>query len=92
MKILCKVYPSENTCFGCIDEQLRGDRDQMDCKECRAKIPDSEILQFGHSLFFGDWAMVLGSEGNVERVKLSRVKDVRTEHCYIGLDLSRDDI
>lgn len=80
MKIICKVYPSENACCGCVDEQLRGDRVHMDCNECRKKIPEYEVLQFGHSLFFGDWAIVLCSDGTVEKVKMSRVKEVRTEY------------
>ena len=78
MKILCKVYPSENTCCGCVDEQLRGEKPNMNCEECRKRIPDYEVLQFGHSLFVGDWAIVLDSEGRVTRVKMDRVRHVRT--------------
>lgn len=60
----------------------------MDCKECRAEIPESEVLQFGHNLFFGDWAMVLGSDGTVEKVKLSKVKEVRTLHSVYDIEMN----
>lgn len=78
MKILCKVLPEQNTCCCCIADQLDGITEHLDCYDCLDRIPDYEILQFGHSLFIGDWAMVLSSDGKVERVKLDRVKRVRT--------------
>lgn len=81
MKIICKVKPSGNVCCGCIDDQLAGITKPLDCYTCIAKLPDCEVLQFGHSLFTGDWAIVLDSAGNVERVKLDRVKNVRTEYA-----------
>lgn len=78
MKILCKLKPIDNTCFCCVADQLDGITPEKDCHVCLDRTPDYEILQFGHSLFFGDWAMVLDSEGHVEKVKLRRVKRVRT--------------
>lgn len=80
MKILCKVAPENDICCACIDAQLNGSKAKRECSDCLNKIPDYEVLQFGHSLFVGDWAMVLDSEGHVERVKLDRLKMVRTEH------------
>ena len=87
MKILCKLKPSENTCCGCVDDQLRGYKTEADCKECLDRCPDYEILQFGHSLFVGDWAMVLDKDGNIKRVKLERCKRVRTLHTQSGIEL-----
>ena len=79
MKILCKVVPENDICCNCIDDQLNGVKEKLECYDCLDRSPDYEILQFGHSLFIGDWAMVL-LDGKVERVKLDRVKRVRTDH------------
>ena len=91
MKILCKVLPDDNTCCNCIADQWDGYKEHLECSDCLDRIPDSEVLQFGHSLFIGDWAMVLDSDGHVERVKLDRVKRVRTEHIENCIGLNRWD-
>ena len=88
MKILCKVNPDNNTCCGCIDDQWSGVIKKKSCKECLSRIPDYEILQLGHTFFGGDWAMVLNDEGKIERVKLSRVFDVRTEHIENAMSIT----
>jgi hypothetical protein len=52
------------------------------------RSPDYEILQFGHSVFGGDWAIVLDSEGHVQRVKMSRVNRVRTLHSVYDIEMN----
>lgn len=88
MKILCKVLPDHNLCCDCIDGQEDGRSEKLACNDCLDRAPDYEILQFGHSLFGGDWAMVL-LDGEVERVKLDRVKRVRTIHGPAALDANQ---
>lgn len=80
MKILCKVMPSSDICCACIDSQLNGYTETKECYECITQMPDYEILQFGHSLFGRDWAVVLSSGGVLERVALKRIMNVRTIH------------
>ena len=87
MKILCKVLPDDNTCCCCIADQWDGHKEHLECSDCIERMPDYEVLQFGHSLFGVDWAMVLGDDGNVERVSLKRVKRVRTIHTQTGIEL-----
>lgn len=89
MKIFCKLKPSYNTCCGCISDQLDGYKEKIDCNTCLDRTPDYEVLQFGSSLFIGDWAIVLDTEGNVERVKLDRVKKVRTVHTISFRDVTK---
>ena len=84
MKILCKLKPTDNDCCCCISDQWDGYKKKLDCDTCLDRMPDYEILQFGHGLFGGDWAIVLDTEGHVTRVKLDRVKRVKTLHDIKG--------
>ena len=81
MQILCKVMPETNDCCCCIDDQLRGFKKKIECCDCLDEMPTYVVLQFGYSLFIGDWAMVC-RDGKVERVKLDRVKKVEVISGY----------
>lgn len=84
MMILCKVMPETNDCCCCIDDQLTGFKKKIECCDCLDNLPTYAILQFGHSLFIGDWAMVCRN-GKVERVSLDRVKKVEVISGFMGV-------
>lgn len=76
-KLICKVrVDARNVCYGCLDDQIR-ENSYKSCEHCELKNREYEILKVGHSLFIGDWAMVLGPDGTIKRVALDRVYDVK---------------
>lgn len=75
-KLICKVRLDHNICCDCIDRQCE-DSEFKSCDGCELRNQDYEIIKVGHSLFIGDWAMVLGPDGKIKRVKLDRVYDVK---------------
>ena len=75
-KLVCKLKIDKNTCYSCLDDQISSNK-YIACEKCELKKREYEILSMGHSLFKGDWAMVLRPDGAIERVSLDRVYDVR---------------
>lgn len=81
MKILGKVKPDYDTCCGCLDEQTDGIKPKLGCAECLAtRISYYEIIKIDHSLFKGDYAIVINDNGKFEKVSLDRLYDIHTEH------------
>ena len=84
-KLICKVRLNHNICCGCLDDQIE-ENNFKSCEGCELRDREYEILKIGHSLFIGDWAMVLGPDGKIKRVELDRVYDVKS--VYIGIDFA----
>ena len=62
----------------CVDtwETMSGDVDQMpDCNTCTYNTKEYEVLDFIHT-FFGSYALI-ECDGTVQRVSISRIKDLR---------------
>ena len=75
-KLICKVRLDHNICCGCLDNQI-DDNNFKSCEGCELREQDYEIIKVGHSLFVGDWAMVLCPNGTIKRVPLDRVYDAK---------------
>lgn len=74
MKRLCKVKPSKYTCATCIDIQESYNQVKM-CSDCDLHNRLYEILEFGHGLFTGTYALVL-YDGKIKKVPIDRVYDI----------------
>ena len=85
-KLICKVRLDRNVCCGCIDNQIDSNNFKS-CEGCGLKEQEYEIIKVGHSLFIGDWAIVLSADGKIGRVALNRVYDVK--RVFIGVDFAK---
>lgn len=77
MKV-CKLSPPSGVCRMCVDtwESFSGQVDQMpDCNTCTYNTEEYEVLEFVSSLL-GSYALV-SCKGKVQRVSISRIKDLR---------------
>lgn len=73
MKV-CKIKPSMNTCFECMDAQIKHD-EHLDCLECERNSEDFELLSV-HSGLFGSYAFII-ADGKLQRVPTNRIHCIR---------------
>lgn len=74
MKV-CRLKPSYNTCMACMDGHIKEGKIE-DCKTCKTKSGEYEILNTGCSLFVGPWAIIV-IDGKAEKVSLDQLCDIR---------------
>lgn len=75
---VCKLTPPAGACRMCVDtwETMSGKAEEMpDCNTCMYNTKEYEVLEFIHT-FFGTYALVK-CDGTVQRVSISRIKDLR---------------
>ena len=74
MKRLCKVKPSKYVCATCIDMQESCNQVKL-CSDCDFNDRTYEIIEFGHGLFTGTYALVL-YDGKIKKVSIDRIYDI----------------
>lgn len=72
----CKVKPSEDDCRVCRIQAFHSES-EVTCEKCKYDSYNYELMSVGYNRSVGNWAMVLRN-GQIERVELDRVYDVRT--------------
>lgn len=75
MKRICRVKPSKNTCYACVDMQ-ESCNVVKDCGTCGYHKRIYEIVDFIHGLFASTYALVLW-DGKIEKVPINRLYDIR---------------
>ena len=73
--LTCRIKPDYNTCFGCIDYQIK-DQTEKDCKTCDLTVGRCDILKLGVSFFGKPYALILAGD-RIKKVALDRIYDVK---------------
>lgn len=78
MKV-CKVNPKASTCRVCLQAAVMYDMEAI-CSKCEEKNAEYELLQIACDVDGNDYAFLL-KDGKINKVKLSRVFDVKEKEC-----------
>lgn len=75
MNKVCRVKPDRDICSACMNSRRIKLMD--DCPVCGLVTMEYELLSIGYAFYIGDYAMVMNPDGEIERVELDRVYDIK---------------